>query len=53
MGLPSNGTIVQTSHGKGPIDGLGAVLKIIAFIQVLTRKAIINNAEDFHHVVSN
>ena len=42
-----------TSHGKGPIDDLGAVVKRIASNQVLTRKAIINNAEDFYHVVSN
>ena len=39
------------SHGKGPIDGLGAAVKRTAPNQVLTRKAVINNAEDFYHVM--
>ena len=38
-----------TSHGKGPVDGVGAALKRIAANGVKTRK--INGAEDFHAAV--
>lgn len=36
-----------TSHGKGCVDGLGAVAKHRVRRMVLTRKAIVNSASDF------
>lgn len=36
-----------TSHSKGCVDGLGAVVKYKVKRQVITRKAIVNCASDF------
>ena len=40
-----------TSHGKGPIDGVGATLKWQAVEKVQTRKCIINNAKELFNAV--
>ena len=42
-----------TSHGKGPVDGVGATLKRIAMEKVQTRKVVVNNADDFYHAVKD
>ena len=36
-----------TSHGKGAVDGVGAIVKRAVWSQVKQRKVEINNAEDF------
>ena len=36
------------SHGKGPVDGVGATMKQIAADMVRRRERIINNLEDFY-----
>jgi len=36
-----------TSHGKGPVDGVGGTLKRVAADKVRTRQCTINNMEDF------
>jgi len=36
-----------TSHGKGPVDGVGGTLKRVATDKVRTRQCTINNMEDF------
>ena len=36
-----------TSHGKGPVDGVGATLKRIAADKVRRHESIINNLQDF------
>ena len=38
------------SHGKGPVDGVGATMKQIAADMVRRRERIINNLEDFYNV---
>ena len=40
-----------TSHGKGPVDGVGTALKIHAMEIVQTCKLTINNADEFYHAV--
>ena len=40
-----------TSHGKGPVDGIGGCLKRIATERVKTRQLVINNAADFYQAV--
>lgn len=40
-----------TSHGKGPVDGIGGMVKRVAWQQVRTRKASVTNAETFVSVV--
>lgn len=41
-----------TSHGKGPVDGIGGTLKRMAAERVKNRQCIINNAYDFQKAVS-
>lgn len=36
-----------TAHGKGAVDGIGAVAKKMVRRLVLSRKVIVNNAKDF------
>lgn len=36
-----------TSHGKGPVDGIGGALKRLVRGKVMKRKAIVLNAEQF------
>jgi hypothetical protein len=36
-----------TSHGKGPVDGLGGALKRLIRTKVLSRKAVVKDATDF------
>lgn len=36
-----------TSHGKGAVDGIGAVVKNKVRRMILTREAIVNNAKEF------
>lgn len=36
-----------TSHGKGPVDGIGGSLKRQVFDQVKKRKCLVVNAADF------
>ena len=40
-----------TSHGKGPVDGVGAAVKRQAECKIRCRKSIINNVDDFYHAV--
>ena len=40
-----------TSHGKGPVDGVGATLKRMAADKVCRRESIINNLQDFCNAV--
>lgn len=40
-----------TSHGKGAVDGIGAQIKRLAWMQVLSEKTIINSALDFYNAV--
>ena len=40
-----------TSHGKGPIDGVGATLKRQAMEKVQTRKCVIKNTGEFFNAV--
>ena len=40
-----------TSHGKGPVDGVGGFLKRMASEKVMSRLPIINNAVEFFHAV--
>ena len=40
-----------TSHGKGPVDGVGATLKIIAADKVCRHESIITNLQDFYDAV--
>ena len=49
MKLPSN--FSAASHGKGPIDGVGATLKRQAMEKVQIRKCVINNASEFFNAV--
>lgn len=42
-----------TSHGKGAVDGVGAVVKRAVWSQVKQRKAEINDARDFATAASN
>ena len=41
-----------TSHGKGPVDGIGGNVKRFAEKVVRQRNFIISNAPEFHHAVS-
>ena len=41
-----------TSHGKGPVDGIGGYVKRFAEKVVRQRNFIISNAPEFHHAVS-
>ena len=34
-----------TSHGKGAVDGVGGMIKHLATWAIITRKAIVNNAD--------
>ena len=40
-----------TSHGKGPVDGVGATLKITAADKVCRHESIITNLQDFYDAV--
>ena len=42
-----------TSHGKGPVDGLGATVKREAGQKICTRQHNINNLDDFEKAVVN
>ena len=42
-----------TSHGKGPVDGVGATVKREASQKTLTRRHAINNLDDFEMAVLN
>ena len=37
------------SHGKSPVDGVGATMKLIAADMVRRRERIINNLQDFYN----
>lgn len=37
-----------TSHGKGAVDGVGGIIKRMVWLQVKSRRVIINTAEDFY-----
>ena len=39
------------SHGKGPVDGVGATLEQIAADKVYRHESIINNLQDFYNAV--
>ena len=45
-GMPVIHNFFETSHGKGPCDGLGGIVKNKASKEVLSSKAIIQNAKD-------
>ena len=42
-----------TSHGKGPVDGVGAAVKRETANKIRTRQLNINNLDDFDKAVSN
>ena len=42
-----------TSHGKGPNDALGGNVKRMVQTRVLTRKAVVCNAEDFKDIIKD
>ena len=41
-----------TSHGKGPVDGMGGALKRTVWNKVCQRKAIVTNADSFVNAAS-
>ena len=41
-------SFTATGHGKGPSDGIGAVLKSIARRATLSKNILISNARDFY-----
>ena len=41
------GTFFATSHGKGPVDGIGGSVKRHVWTAVKTRKVIVNDAASF------
>ena len=43
---------IATSHGKGPVDGVGATVKREAGPKIHTRQNI-NNLDDFEKAVAN
>ena len=49
--IPLSWNFSATSHGKGPVDGIGGCLKRIAMEKVKTRQCSINNAEEFCEAV--
>ncbi|XP_063230878.1 uncharacterized protein LOC134535630 [Bacillus rossius redtenbacheri] len=40
-----------TSHGKGPVDGIGGAIKRQIWLKVKSRKSIVHNATDFVNAV--
>lgn len=44
FGFESDWSIFETSHGKEPTDGIGAVVKRRVWMKVLQNKAIVNTA---------
>eukprot|EP00112_Aurelia_sp_Birch-Aquarium-sp1_P019466 Seg4820.5 transcript_id=Seg4820.5/GoldUCD/mRNA.D3Y31 product="hypothetical protein" protein_id=Seg4820.5/GoldUCD/D3Y31 len=49
--IPLSWNFSATSHGKGPVDGIGGCLKRIAMEKVKTRQCSINNAKEFCQAV--
>ena len=49
--IPLSWNFSATSHGKGPVDGIGGCLKRIAMEKVKTRQCSINNADEFCQAV--
>ena len=47
-GAPADWNFHESYHGKGPMDGIGAVLKHHVFLNVLRGQAIVLNAFDFY-----
>ena len=47
FGLQGEWFFFATSHGKGVVDGVGAVVKRAVWSQVKQRKAEISDARDF------
>ena len=43
----------DTSHGKSPCDGLGAVVKNVCWNAVKSGKVVIANAEDLYRYCKN
>ena len=52
FGLSLSWNFFATSHGKGPVDGIGGCLKRIATDRVKTRQSTINSAADFYQAVT-
>ena len=50
-GIQISWNFSATSHGKGPVDGIGGCLKRSATEKVKTRQCVINDAKDFVHAV--
>ena len=50
-GIQISWNFSATSHGKGPVDGIGGCLKRSATEKVKTRQCVINYAKDFVHAV--
>lgn len=53
FGVQGEWNFFATSHGKGAVDGVGAVVKRAVWSQVKQRKAEINDARDFVWAASN
>ena len=51
--IPTSRNYFETSHGKSPCDGLGAVVKQACFNAVKSEKAVIGNAEDVFKFCKN
>jgi hypothetical protein len=47
-GVPATWLYSESGHGKGACDGIGGTIKRMANSAVKTRKAVIQNAKDFH-----
>ena len=51
LGSPFPEIFFATSHGKGPVYGIGGCLKRIATDRVRTKQSVINYAADFYQAV--
>ena len=47
MGIEINWKFCATSHGKGPVDGIGGAVKRYVWAQVLARKDMVKDASSF------
>jgi hypothetical protein len=47
-GLTATWSFFPTSHGKGAVDGVGAVVKRNVWLDIIKRKCSLSNAEEFY-----
>ena len=53
MGPPATWHFNESYHGKGPMDGIGAVLKHNIYLAELRGRVTVNNANDFFDTAKN